>query len=79
METKILDLDSGVEMWKITPSKSETVWSMLTGGALEGSSQFMNEHVWVQDLPRESFSEYRLNQHILIVDEQHFVCVSRRL
>lgn len=34
METRILDFDSGVEMWKVTPSKSETVWSMETGGAL---------------------------------------------
>jgi hypothetical protein len=28
-------LDSGVEIWKVTPSKSDTVWSMLTGEALE--------------------------------------------
>ena len=24
----------GVEMWKVTPSKSETTWSMEAGGAL---------------------------------------------
>lgn len=35
METRILVLVSGVDMWKVTPSKSETVWSMLTGGALQ--------------------------------------------
>lgn len=35
MDTTIFDFDSGVEMWKVTPSKSETVWSMLTGAALE--------------------------------------------
>lgn len=34
METTIFDLASGVEIWKVTPSKSDTVWSMLTGGAL---------------------------------------------
>ena len=31
---RILDLDSGVERWKVTPSKSETTWSMEMGGAL---------------------------------------------
>ena len=31
---RILDFDSGVEMWKVTPSKSDTVWSMETGDAL---------------------------------------------
>ncbi len=36
MEMRIFDFDSGVEMWKMTPSKSETVWSMETGGALRG-------------------------------------------
>lgn len=34
METTIFDFVSGVEMWKVTPSKSETVWSMFTGAAL---------------------------------------------
>jgi len=28
-DTSILVLLSGVEMWKVTPSKSETTWSML--------------------------------------------------
>lgn len=38
METTILVLDSGVEMWKVTPSKSETIWSMEVGAALGGVS-----------------------------------------
>jgi hypothetical protein len=29
-----LVLDSGVERWKVTPSKSETTWSIDAGGAL---------------------------------------------
>lgn len=35
---RILFFDSGVEMWKVTPSKSETTWSTDTGGALSGVS-----------------------------------------
>ena len=35
METRILVLVSGVEMWNVTPSKSDTTWSMEAGGALE--------------------------------------------
>lgn len=34
IESTILLFDSGVDMWKSTPSKSETVWSIVTGGAL---------------------------------------------
>jgi hypothetical protein len=29
-------LVSGVEMWKVTPSKSETTWSIAVGAALCG-------------------------------------------
>ena len=36
IETRILVLDSGVEMWNVTPSKSETIWSMLVGVGLDG-------------------------------------------
>jgi len=28
----------GVEMWKVTPSKSETIWSIDCGGAPEKRS-----------------------------------------
>lgn len=31
---RILDFVSGVERWKVTPSKSETTWSIEIGGAL---------------------------------------------
>lgn len=31
---RILVLVSGVEMWNVTPSKSDTTWSTDTGGAL---------------------------------------------
>lgn len=34
MERRIFVFDSGVEIWNMTPSKSETVWSIDTGGAL---------------------------------------------
>jgi hypothetical protein len=34
METRIFVFVSGVEIWKVTPSKSETVWSIDAGGAL---------------------------------------------
>lgn len=33
-ETRILVLLSGVEMWNVTPSKSETTWSMFAGAPL---------------------------------------------
>ena len=38
MEMRILDLVSGVEIWKATLSKSDTTWSMDTGGALVAQS-----------------------------------------
>lgn len=34
VEMRILVLDSGVLMWKVTLSKSETIWSMAAGVAL---------------------------------------------
>lgn len=34
METRIFDFVSGVEMWKVTPSKSEMTWSIDAGVAL---------------------------------------------
>jgi hypothetical protein len=33
-DTSIFDLLSGVEMWNVTPSKSETTWSMFAGAPL---------------------------------------------
>lgn len=33
-EMRIWDLVVGVEMWKVTLSKSETIWSMEVGVAL---------------------------------------------
>lgn len=33
MEMRILDLDSGVETWNVTPSKSEMIWSIEAGAA----------------------------------------------
>lgn len=34
IETRILVFASGVEIWKVTPSKSDTTWSIETGGPL---------------------------------------------
>lgn len=34
MEMSILVFDSGVLMWKVQLSKSETIWSMVVGAAL---------------------------------------------
>jgi len=33
-DTRIFDLLSGVEMWNVTPSKSETTWSMFAAAPL---------------------------------------------
>jgi hypothetical protein len=38
MEIRILDLDSGVDIWNVTPSKSEATWSIATGAALQNRS-----------------------------------------
>jgi hypothetical protein len=35
VEMRMRVLDSGVLMWKVTLSKSETIWSMAVGVALE--------------------------------------------
>lgn len=32
---RIFVLDSGVDIWKVTPSKSETTWSIDTGVGLQ--------------------------------------------
>lgn len=45
MEMRILDFDSGVETWKTTLSKSDTTWSMDTGGALIFKLVAMSAHV----------------------------------
>jgi len=37
-EMRRWDLEVGVEMWKVTLSKSETTWSMAVGVVLEGWS-----------------------------------------
>jgi hypothetical protein len=55
METRILVLVSGVDIWKVTPSKSETVWSILTGGALHELE--MARVLSVLYLPREPFCQ----------------------
>jgi hypothetical protein len=34
IEMRIFVFDVGVEMWKVTPSKSETIWSIEVGVAL---------------------------------------------
>lgn len=38
MDTRILVFVSGVEMWKVTPSKSEMTWSIDAGVALDSPS-----------------------------------------
>ncbi len=67
---RILDLDSGVEMWKMTPSKSETVWSIETGGALAEELVSANQ-AQPSGLPGESLRKHRLDQDILVVEEKH--------
>lgn len=43
IEMRIRDLDSGVEMWKVTLSKSEMTWSMETGVGLLREVSFGSE------------------------------------
>ena len=42
MEMRILDFASGVETWKTTLSKSDTTWSMDTGGALAKLASYVD-------------------------------------
>lgn len=68
---RILVLDSGVERWKVTPSKSETIWSIETGGALYRRRQrwpraAMCMLYW-RGVPGEPLREERLNQDVLVV------------
>lgn len=58
MEMRILDLDSGVERWNVTPSKSETTWSTETWGALFMSLVLSSSgQMWGRGRPREAFGE----------------------
>lgn len=43
IEMRILVFASGVDMWNVTPSKSETTWSIETGGPLLRVSYFIAE------------------------------------
>lgn len=61
---------SGVEMWNVTPSKSETVWSIDAGGALVAISCSLTAR-GSSEVPRKALGENRLNQHILVVEEKH--------
>ena len=67
---RILDFVSGVERWKVTPSKSETTWSIEIGGALYHSQKLCRVGV-LQRLPGKAFCEQGLNQDILVVEEEH--------
>jgi hypothetical protein len=61
METRILDLVSGVERWNVTPSKSETVWSIETGGSLQFEVSNCKLVGMIRlHLPRKALREYRL-------------------
>jgi hypothetical protein len=52
---RILVFDSGVEMWKVTLSKSETTWSIETGAALVYfSSAIANEKLVFRDQQRRN-------------------------
>jgi hypothetical protein len=42
MEIRILDFVSGVETWKVTPSKSEMTWSIDDGVLLANRSVRMD-------------------------------------
>ncbi len=80
IETRILVLVSGVEMWKMTPSKSDTVWSIDSRGSSgAGGGQLWPGHPLVIGraaataigVPGEPLGEDRLDQHILVVEQQH--------
>jgi hypothetical protein len=77
METRIFVLDSGVEIWKVTPSKSETTWSIETLGPLQHVS-YLRHVGWVRDAgysaPGEAVLEQRLNEDILVIQEKHRAC-----
>lgn len=66
---RIFDLVSGVETWKVTPSKSETIWSMETGGALylELAGVPGDRGEEVGNPPREPLREEGLQEDVLII------------
>jgi len=71
-DTSILDLLSGVEMWKVTPSKSETTWSMLAGAPLHAVSYLAAERKAAgYGAPIDAVPEEGLNEDVLVVEKKH--------
>lgn len=72
---RILFFVSGVEIWKRTPSKSDTVWSMEMGAALQDDKEVDVSSARAEgqlgNVPRKSLSQNRLNQYVLVVEEKH--------
>ena len=65
-------------MWKVTLSKSETIWSMETGGALEQVLVRWLRGKWWEGkenreltVPREALCEEGLNEDVLVIEEEH--------
>lgn len=62
----------GVEMWKVTLSKSDTTWSIEEGVALWAMS--VDEPGMERDgalLRSEAVSQQALDEHVLIIKEKH--------
>jgi hypothetical protein len=69
-DTSIFVLLSGVEMWNVTPSKSDTTWSMFAGAPLFAVSCVLVDAAG-QVAPVDPVPEERLDEHVLVVEEEH--------
>ncbi|KAK1240886.1 hypothetical protein MKX07_006319 [Trichoderma sp. CBMAI-0711] len=59
-------------MWNVTPSKSDTVWSMWTGGALFAAvSWALRSGAMGECVPGEALGQHRLDEGVLVVEEKH--------
>lgn len=71
METRILVFVSGVEMWKVTPSKSEMTWSIDAGVGLGGvGSAIPLVEGGLGSLPVETFCQNRLQEEVVVFEEE---------
>ena len=74
-ETRISVLEVGVEMWKVTLSKSETTWSIAVGVALRSLSWGEGRWVLLGYAPFcKSVSQERLDEDVLVVEKKHCGC-----
>jgi hypothetical protein len=58
-------------MWKVTPSKSDTTWSMFAGAPLSGVSYLVSGRQRGRSAPAKAVLEQRLDENILVVEEKH--------